>query len=213
MDETTALTTTTTNDQGLKRKKRGSTPWIVLTVVLLGLAAFYSAGLSRRGKTMALQQLSSFGDTADSVEFRLNLGQRLATTNDNTPSSKPSGIHQNLQCNPSEHNANGCKNDDCAAPNWVDGCKACMCGFNNESHSWCDGTRNEFYDTYFDQHGSNLWGDRDRENQKCSNIFRNEGSTCNHNWQCQKGLCQIGPNSRYYCLCEWLGYPTKNCPA
>ena len=41
--------TTTKNDQDWKQK-RGYTPWIVLTVVLLGLAAFY-AGEIRGGNT------------------------------------------------------------------------------------------------------------------------------------------------------------------
>jgi len=172
MDETTALINTTTITTGIDpagKRKRGSMPWIVLTVVLLGLAAaFYSAGPSRRGKTMAIQQRSSFGDTASSVELGLN-----------------------LQCNPSEQNAygpNGCKNEDCAAENFVDGCKACMC-FNNGNPSWCDGTRNEYYDTYFDQHGENPRGDRKRANRKCNTLFGDEGSKCNSDWQCQKGIC------------------------
>jgi len=166
MNETTALTNTTTiatNDQAGKQK-RGYMPWIALTVVLIGLAVFYSVGPRRRGNTMAIQQLSSFGDTADSVELGLN-----------------------LKCNPSEQNdygPNGCKDEDCAAENFVDGCKACMC-FNNGNPSWCDGTRNEFYDTYFDQHGANPWGDRDRKNRKCNTLFRDPGSKCNSVWQCK----------------------------
>ena len=93
----------------------------------------------------------------------------------------------NLQCNPSEQNEygpNGCHNEDCAADNFLDGCKACMC-FNNGNPSWCDGTRNEFYDTYFDQHGANPWGDRDRKNRKCNTLFRDPGSKCNSVWQCK----------------------------
>ena len=191
MDEHTALTTTTTttaaaNDPAWKQKRR-YTPWIVLTVVLLGLAAFYSAVPSRRGNTMAIQQLSSsFGDTVYSVELGLD-----------------------LKCNPSEQNdygPNGCKNEDCAAPNWVDGCMACMCyNSHHNNPSWCDGTRNEYYDNYFDQHGENPWGDRNRANRKCNTFFGEEGSNCNHNWQCQKGICQVEIgffDIKQYCTCD-----------
>ena len=66
MDETTALTTTNAANDPAGKPTRGSTPWIVLTtVVLLGLAAtFYSAGPSRRGNTMAPSAAPSVAPSA-----------------------------------------------------------------------------------------------------------------------------------------------------
>ena len=170
MDENTALNNTTTttttavNDPAGKRK-RGYTPWTVLTVVLLGLAAIYYAGEIRGGSTDS-------GGSTDKLEL-------------------------NLKCNPSEQNEfgpSGCDNEDCAADNWLDGCKACMC-FNAGNPSWCDGTRNEYYDDYYNEHGENPWGDRDRENRKCNTFFGESsddgsGFKCNKGWQCKDGCCQ-----------------------
>ena len=70
--------------------------------------------------------------------------------------------------------------------------------------SWCDETRNEYYDNYFDQHGENPWGDRNRATRKCNTVFGKEGSNCNHNWQCQKGYCLVEGgflNVKQYCSC------------
>ena len=176
MDETTALTSTTTtaaaNDRGWKQK-RGYTPWIVLTVVLLGLATFYYAGPSR-------------GSTDE--------------------------LDVNLKCNPTEQNEygpSGCDNKDCAADNFVDGCKACMC-FNAGNPSWCDGTRNEYYDDYYNEHGENPWGDQDRENRKCNIRFIPNDSNCNSNWQCESLCCYTEYNIYSYKKC-WDGYLNGKC--
>ena len=67
-----------------------------------------------------------------------------------------------------------------------DGCDACMC-FNHGNAAWCDGFRNEYYDTYFDQHGRNPWGDTIRANRKCNTEFRPFTSKCDAAWHCAKG--------------------------
>jgi hypothetical protein len=94
-------------------------------------------------------------------------------------------------CNPSESNTLGmdkvCEDNDCAHPVWADGCKACMC-FNNGNAAWCDGFQGDYYDTYFDQHGENPWGDTNVKNRKCNPEFKPYYTFCYENWHCALGL-------------------------
>ena len=63
-----------------------------------------------------------------------------------------------------------------------------MC-FNHGNAAWRDGFQGAYYDTYFDQHGMNPWGDRNRANRKCNTEFKPYyDSVCYANWHCALGL-------------------------
>ena len=72
--------TTTKNDQDWKQK-RGYTPWIVLTVVLLGLAAFYAEEIHGG-----------------------NIVGGSSPRDANTTTSPKDKLELNLKCNPSKQN-------------------------------------------------------------------------------------------------------------
>ena len=104
------------------------------------------------------------------------------------------------ECRPLDPTAEnrGCKDNDCADSSWsTDGCRDCMC-YKQGNNSWCDG--DSFYDRYFDQNKVTPWGDSTYENKKCNPEFKKEGDSCEHDWQCDKGLnCREkpGPTSKY----------------
>jgi len=94
---------------------------------------------------------------------------------------------------------NNCGDDYCASDSeWKDGCAKCLC-YEKGNRSWCDGTNNAHYDNYFDQNRVNPWGDRNRENRKCNQVFpslydpwfgnpKTKENICHHDWQCASGL-------------------------
>ena len=97
---------------------------------------------------------------------------------------------------------NGCKTNDCAYKEWEDGCSACMC-YNTGNDSWCDGSMNDYYDKYFDEHEENPWGDKDIKNRKCNKDFLETTEfPCEQSWQCscKLGRCE-GSESR--CFSGW----------
>ena len=58
-----------------------------------------------------------------------------------------------------------CRNEWCADEGWKDGCEACMC-FNQGNTYWCDGTRGDYYDSYFKEHNKSPYGITDVHSRK-----------------------------------------------
>ena len=78
----------------------------------------------------------------------------------------------------------GCHTNDCVMEVYKDGCSACMC-YKHGGDSWCDGTKNAYYDDYYEKHNENPFGDSDRANRKCNTNFSYYGGPCNRGlWQC-----------------------------
>ena len=128
------------------------------------------------------------------------------TSNGFVPVIEPPGL--DLNCDPSQESfldkGNGCEDNDCADTDWLDGCEACMC-FNNGNAAWCDGTRGDFYDKYFEEHGDNPWGDRNVRNRKCNTEFLPEMHKCLASWQCATGLWCVAVSN------DDTMYPLKEC--
>ena len=92
----------------------------------------------------------------------------------------------------------GCEDNDCANPLWGDGCEACMC-FNPGNAAWCDGHRDAFYDTYFEEHGENPWGDTNVRNRKCNtDPAKKKDEKCEAGWQCANGCGSFISNRHCY---------------
>ena len=123
-------------------------------------------------------------------------------TNKNQKIGPVGGSELNLNCDPQTDTLppyadnsgkfnvwydNVCKNDDCASDMWKDGCLACMC-YNVGNASWCDGTKSVYYDTYFDKHGENPFGDSNRSNRKCNTNFSQQDVPCKWDWECDIGI-------------------------
>jgi len=113
--------------------------------------------------------------------------------NNNNNNLGPLGVGgPNLNCDPMKrvYAIWDCEDGDCASDRWKDGCQACMC-YNQGNDSWCDGTKNAYYDKYFEEHGENPFGDNNSSNRKCNTYFSAYGIPCggdDHDWKCENGL-------------------------
>ena len=172
----------------------------LLLSLLLATTTGGSSSNSRSGASVTATEVLLVGaatssdvssEEAESPPLSTTIRRRTLRTKNSKASTYKFPL--NLQCNPSEQNKygpSGCHDEDCAADNFLDGCKACMC-FNNGNPTWCDGTRNEYYDEYYNEHGENPWGDGIRENRKCNTFFGDGNFLCNSDWQCKRGSsCQ-----------------------
>jgi len=110
----------------------------------------------------------------------------------------------NFNCDPMNRSGDGCEDNDCASTDWEDGCEACMC-YNMGNDSWCDGTKSSYYDSYYEEHGKNPFGDTNYSNRKCNTKFSEEGDFCRYDWECDGGLVE--------CYTDWSDfiYETNVC--
>ena len=74
-----------------------------------------------------------------------------------------------------------------------------MC-YNYENASWCDGSKSDYYDSYFLENGENPFGDKNQSNRKCNTNFSQQYSPCQSRWGCDSGL-----------ECKSLGYVRNFC--
>ena len=76
-----------------------------------------------------------------------------------------------------------------------------MC-FNNGNALWCDGTKSAYYDSYYEEHGKNPFGDSNPNNRKCNTQFSPKGVSCEWEWECESDGFFSEYDCCFYSVCD-----------